>query len=731
MHKFTLLFSLLLLTVQLTQAQVGTLTGKITTAQNQTTLPGVHIYLQGTNHGTVSNNQGQYSLTKLPVGKHQLVVTFSGFKRIQKEISITEGTNTCNFAMTESNNMLGEVVITGTGTSHHLRSAPVPTEVISKKAIESVAANNFSELMMSISPSFDFNPGTMGAFMTLNGLRNDFILVLIDGKRTYGDMGGNSDLNRINPDDVERIEIVKGASSLLYGSDAIAGVVNVITKKTRKAVQITNTTRLREHGTLQQNNSVAINLNRFSSHTSYSRKQSDGWQLSPYELDDDELIETEAKAQNQYDDYTIKQQLSYHATEKLTLHADVSFFERNMYRPQSVSKYGYYFNDLTYGAGAKYLLGKKDAITLNYHTDRYRYYYLYNQEYTDRSTDKTYNAGNTRFNSEQKLDNVQLKYVGHIAKNNILSVGAEYINESMASEGRVLGGEVDAYTAALFVQDELTLFNDLAIVAGARMVKHKEFGSAFTPKISVKYALGNFNLRSTYGYGFKTPTLKELYFHYEKRGKLYLGNTDLKPQTSQYISFGAEYSTGKFTVSANAYRNNVDDLIDYKEIELEPTDAEDGIKLRKKHFNIEETRSEGIDLLFDAQLGNGFAIGGGYSYVKAEDLTSGERLQGVAENYANARVSYNRTWGKYNFGAIVTARYQDEKYYENQNAKAYQLINISTSHKLLSFNDFMLELNLGVDNVLDYVDDTPFGGHYGTLSPGRTLFAGVRIHFSK
>ena len=144
--------------------------------------------------------------------------------------------------------LLNEVVITGTGTEHYLKDAPVQTEVITSKALEQYQARSIDDLLSGLSPSLTFHDGDMGSHIQLNGLNNDYILIMINGKRMNGDVGGQNDLNQLNPANIERIEIVKGAASSLYGSDAIAGVINIITKRNREKMELTNTSRIGEYG---------------------------------------------------------------------------------------------------------------------------------------------------------------------------------------------------------------------------------------------------------------------------------------------------------------------------------------------------------------------------------------------------------------------------------------------------------------------------------------------------
>lgn len=128
--------------------------------------------------------------------------------------------------------LLNEVVVTGTGTEHYLKDAPVQTEVITGKALDSYQGRSMQDILEGLNASITFNPSDMGSGIQMNGLGNDYILILINGKRINGDTGGQNDLSIINPANIERIEIVKGAASSLYGSDAIAGVINIITKRT-------------------------------------------------------------------------------------------------------------------------------------------------------------------------------------------------------------------------------------------------------------------------------------------------------------------------------------------------------------------------------------------------------------------------------------------------------------------------------------------------------------------
>jgi len=239
---------ILLLSASTLWAQNVSFKGTVNEKNSGEPLVGANVYFNGTTLGTVTNKNGEFLIRNVKSGTYEIIVSCIGYHRVKEQITLSGTETKFDCELEKSTSTLGEVVVTGTGTPHHLKSAPVQTELIDKKLIDRIAPSDFNDLMLAVSPSFDFNPGVMGPFMQLNGLGNDYILVMIDGKRTYGDIGGQSDLSRINPDDVERIEVVKGASSALYGSEAIAGVINIITKKSDNKINLVNNSRVGSYG---------------------------------------------------------------------------------------------------------------------------------------------------------------------------------------------------------------------------------------------------------------------------------------------------------------------------------------------------------------------------------------------------------------------------------------------------------------------------------------------------
>ena len=144
---------------------------------------------------------------------------------------------------------LNPVVVTGNGHHQLLKSTTTPVHVLSQKAIKETGATDFQDVLTKLMPQVSFTPNAMGSYIRVNGLGNKYVLVLVNGKKMIGDIAGNVDLTRINMSKVKRIEVLDGAASALYGSDAIGGVINIITdENSRDNVAVSSDTRVSGKG---------------------------------------------------------------------------------------------------------------------------------------------------------------------------------------------------------------------------------------------------------------------------------------------------------------------------------------------------------------------------------------------------------------------------------------------------------------------------------------------------
>ena len=655
---------------------------------------------------------------------------------------------------------LQEVVVTGTGTQHLLKDAPVQTEVISHRQLQQFAGKSIEDILSGLTASFAFNENDMGSHLQMNGLGNSYVLILVDGRRLHGDNGGENDLSLIDPHNIEKIEIVKGASSALYGSDAIAGVINIITRKHREqGLMLENTSRVGSYGDIRQHNGIALNYSKFSSYTNFQLQHSDGWQNTSEEaLSQTEyhITDSRNKTVNRHTNWQLAEHLTYQLTPKIELYADGSIYWKLIYRPcgkhpgVDVKTYDMQYNNASISVGGKWKLNETDVITLDADWKRHAYKYVYTDTtLTDgyvngRFTNYfPYFPGDKELQSDQRLTQISLKGVFALPYEQILSAGFDYRYDWLEAPMRVKGGKATDNTQAIYVQDEWALLNPLYLTAGLRLTRNEGFGTRLTPKLSAMLKLGELRLRATWSQGYKTPTPKELHYQYIRNMNgvyLYLGNTDLKAQTSNYFGVSAEYTLGHLTMTLSGYYNKVDNMIALVTI---PTSEAPGDlivqydpKRVRQYQNMEDAKTYGIDFTARYQTKH-FTAGGSYSYLDTKahqydsdhDVMQEVTIDGMAHHKANWYVTWNHDFSKlYHLGIGIYGRMSSKRYYQiDGNGKGYQIWRLATTHQFGK----NLRLEAGIDNIFNYIDKTPHGLHLGTTTPGTTVYASLTVRFNK
>ena len=660
---------------------------------------------------------------------------------------------------------LQEVVVTGTGTHHLLKDAPVQTEVITKKMLENYGGSTLQDILSGLTASFAFNESDMGSGMQMNGLGNSYILILIDGKRIHGDVGGDNDLSLIDPHNIEKIEIVKGASSALYGSDAIAGVINIITKKHDSGLMVENTSRVGSYGDLRQHNGLGLSIGKLKSYTNFHLQHSDGWQNTA--------------TVNRHTNWQVSERLTYEPIKGLELYAEGSTYGKRIYRPcgkyaaVDVKTYDMKYRNQSLGFGGVWHLGRRyggtkvrgyennNYISLDVDWNRHAYYYYYTAITLTDGYDPQgnftpyypYFPDDEELQSDQRRTMAHLKGVFSLPYDNRLSAGMEYRYDLLKAPMRVENGRATDHTEALYVQDEwkATVWRGFAtstLAAGLRLNHNGPFGYSLTPKLSEMLALGeNWRLRATWSQGFKTPTPKELHYRYVKYMSgtyLYLGNTDLQPQTSNYFSLSGEWNWRGLNITLTGYLNNVDDMITL--VTIPNTQAPDEYIVKydprktRQYQNLESAKTKGIDFSLRYRISREWMAGGSYSYLdtdaKQYDTTHDRLKDVVIDGMAHHKGSWFATWNHafsadYKMGIGLYGRMSSKRYYQiDGDGKGYQIWRLTTSHDFGHSKSMTYQVEAGVDNIFDYVDRTPHGLHLGTTNPGRTVYATLTVRFN-
>src|SRR5450759_1851563 len=192
---------------------------------------GATIVIQGTTLGTVTDKNGFYRIDKIKPGTYTLRVSLLGYETHQVSIVIQKGNNNSDFILAESNINLDEVVVTGTRSEKTLKNVPVLTQVISARKMLELGITNVTDALATMVPGVNVSHNGTLVTVTLQVMDSKYVLFLIDGERIAGEVHGDINYSMLNLENIDRIEIIKGASSSLYGSNAIGGVINIITKK--------------------------------------------------------------------------------------------------------------------------------------------------------------------------------------------------------------------------------------------------------------------------------------------------------------------------------------------------------------------------------------------------------------------------------------------------------------------------------------------------------------------
>jgi outer membrane receptor for ferrienterochelin and colicins len=660
---------------------------------------------------------------------------------------------------------LNPVVVTGSGHHQRLKSTATPVHVLSSQEIREQGISTFDGALIRMMPQASMAPSSMGTFLRLNGLGNKYILVLINGQKLNGDISNNVDLNRINMSRVKRIEVLDGAASSLYGSDAIAGVINIITDQpTQQLIGVTSDTRVSGKGQLTENVTLDIFKNGFGSYTSYSHDQADSYQNNDLEYvkgSDTETQRTIAPLFTGYRADIIGQKFTYAPNQHLALNAGLDYSYKKTDRPETRSDitggtdYEMRYKGFRWNIGGIYKFTAKNSLQANFTVDRFRY----GKEY-DVAT-KSNAVGDYVQSKKQRMMDGEVKAILGLLKDATTIFGADWRKDYLTATSGDINEHV--YSLAAYAQHEQKFLKDFTATVGLRLTHHETFKNHLTPKATLMYAPGNFRFRATYSAGFRAPGLDELYYHYfsVNRGKAQIsfGNQDLKPEKSNYFSLNAEYRDEVIAVSVTGFLNRINDMVVKQNVKV--TDA--SLAMLRKEFpemtddeaakleqyalyqNSDKGDVKGVQVNVSANLFAGFNLSTNYVYTYARSK-SGERqrvgeasaegmwspLERSMRHAATIAANYHHVWGKYGLNVNLNGRLQSKTYYPGyEDAPGFGIWNLHTTHSFDVAKWAFLEPSIGVDNLLDKVDRRIDSSQrkYALYSPGRMLVVGLKVRF--
>ena len=660
---------------------------------------------------------------------------------------------------------LNPVVVTGSGHHQRLKSTTTPVHVLSAQEIREQGITTFDGALQRMMPQVSMAPNSMGSQLRLNGLGNKYILILVNGQKLSGDISNNVDLNRINMARVKRIEVLDGAASSLYGSDAIAGVINIITDQPTSSVcSVTNATNISGHGVLTDAVNLDICTHGFGSYTSYIHDRADSYRNNDLEYvkgSDTETQQSIAPLFTGYRSNILGQKFTYSPTQKLALNAGLDYSYKITDRPNTATvpdgspagttaptggtDYEMRYRGLRLSMGGIYKFSSKNSLQADFTDDHFRY----GKEY-DVAT-KTNAIGDYVESKKQRMMEGQLKAILSLMPTATTIFGVDWRKDCLlATSGNI---DQNVYALAAYAQHEMALMKDLTATVGLRLTHHETFDNHLTPKATLMYAPGNFRLRATYSSGFRAPGLDELYYHYfsVNRGKAQVsfGNRNLKPEKSNYLSLNAEYRTQIMAVSVTGYLNSISDMVVKQNVDVDDAsrktlmtefpemtqDQADKMTSYALYQNSDQGDVKGVQVNVSANLFRGFNLSANYVYTYARTKSDDQWtvLERSIKHAATVAANYHHTWNHYALNVNVNGRLQSKTYYTGsyEDAPGFGVWNLNTTHSLDVAKWAFMEPSIGVDNIFDKVDRRIDSStrKYALYSPGRMLVVGLKIRF--
>ena len=621
---------------------------------------------------------------------------------------------------------LNEVVVTGTRTPKFLKDTPIQTRVINARELARLDATNVQDLLQQELPGVEFSYAmNQQTHLNFSGFGGQGVLFLVDGERLAGETMDDVDFTRLNMDNVERIEIVKGAASALYGSNATGGVINIITKRNRQPWTLNVNARYAKHNEQRYGASWGLNSKHWNNMLSAHFNRMGNYDVHSAANPVTRIISTV------YGDKTVnlKEQLTWSPASNFSLTGRAGYFFRETVRSADQPER---YRDFSGGLRMNWQISDADDLQASYAFDQY---------------DKSDYQRITRLDIRD-YSNVQnsfrLLYNHTFGGGDVLTVGSDLLHDYLYNTN--LEGETRKQDSwDLFAQYDWRL-NDQWELVGALRYDYFSDGkdSHLTPKLNVCYKpLRNLAIRAGYGMGFRAPTLKEKYYNFDMSGIWIVeGNEHLKSEVSHNFNLSAEYTKGHYNYTASIYYNKVKNKLSTAAPYFKT--AEDKLPYLP-YSNLDDYSVCGGEVGAQAKWNNGLGARITYAYTK-EQLAKDKDGNSINNQYIparehalNVRMDYDRQISS-NYGLNIGLQGRVLSGVENVEYKDYYDVSkgtISVEYPAYTLWKLSLVQRIGKAVKVNAALDNLFGykpKYYYLNSPitdGVTFQVGVSIDIDK
>lgn len=594
---------------------------------------------------------------------------------------------------------LDEVVVTATKTELTQKENPRSVEVITKEDIQNTGAISVRDALRTATniDIVSVNHGG-GENISIRGGDTDGVLILVNGRRVAGEnyfmsQGSNAyALDRLNLSNVDHIEILRGPASAIYGSGAMSGVINIITKKSEKP---------------EFSVGVATGTNEMSNYYHYDTGKNGKVSVN-FDVNFSKLRNIDSKAGKNLlhgpkQAYNLN--LDYEMDENNNLNLMLDYAKDNLetrMRDFSVSSSAP--DDLKYPITS--FTSERKTITLTYDGKNSNSDYSLSASYSQLNRDPY--AADTPGTNEKKYKswNIEARDTIRTSDNNKLIFGGEYRGDKASIySGDNTVKNTDQYS--LYLYDEYRVDNKLLLTPAIRYDYHKSFGSHTSPNLGATYFISDKSrFKANYGTSYRAPSVDELYGAFTHGGiwggMAIVGNPDLKPEKSKGWEISYEQEFGDTTSAKLTYFDNKkEDAISYKIEMASPSQM-------GKFYNIDSTSSKGVEFEIKHDFGKGFTLVGNYNWLDSVDDTTGERLNYNARNTYMAKLMWTEPIKK-EWNITAWNKWYTDFQYDSDTVYSVNTFNFTVTKR---WGD-KYRVFAGIDNVFN--KDLSDMGYYGRL----------------
>ncbi len=632
---------------------------------------------------------------------------------------------------------LDPVVVTATHSPKALKDAPVVTRLITLHDIKMADATNIQDMLTHEIPGLEFGFAmSQETSLRMSGFGGNAVLFLVDGERMAGETMDNADYNRMNLDNVGRIEIVKGASSALYGSNAVGGVVNIISRENLEPWTANANSRYSTFGHEWRHGAgFSFNTAKWNSQTNFQHTSIDPVDLpkahSPEEIAaelmkkakglpyDESVLQDDSNLSRLYGQktYNVKERLTWRATDRLTLTGRGSYFFRTSER----DTYDYHFNGYSAGLKSRYAWNADRHLELSYAFDQYD-----KANFTPDGT-RTHDHD---YSNRQHV--VHALYSHQVGKNTLL-VGGDYLNDYLSTYQFVAGtshsqGNFDGYA-----QFDWNITEQLNVVGSVRYDYFSASSQqALTERLAVVYKQPWMTFRANYASGFRAPTLKEMYMFYDmgNMGYLLRGNPDLKPEKSHNFNVALErtnrisnggFMDGRYNFTLMGYCNIFD-----KRITTIDGGLYDGME-SALYWNEDGVTVWGVDFSMGHVWDCGLSLKINYSWLRESGDVFFSEFNQPRPHSMTWRIGYGHRFARcYALDAALSGRSQGKPQSgRNDVDQGYTIWRLMLQHHLWRG----ITVNTAVDNIFNYKPKSYY--YYSPLTTGTSFSVGLSVDLNK